>query len=43
VRNADTIVHANAHHMATAIENTREAIARIKAAGSEILTIKRLS
>ena len=29
VRDADTIVHANAHHMATVIENTREAIARI--------------
>ena len=42
-RNADTIVHANAHHMATAIENTRDAIARIKATGSEILAIKRLS
>jgi cell wall-associated NlpC family hydrolase len=42
VRDAATIVHANAHHMATAIENTREAIARIKAAGSEIIAIKRL-
>jgi cell wall-associated NlpC family hydrolase len=42
-RNADTIVHANAHHMSTVIENTREAIARIKAAGSEITAIKRLS
>ena len=36
VRDAKTIVHANAHHMATAIENTIEAIARIKAAGSEV-------
>jgi cell wall-associated NlpC family hydrolase len=42
VRNADSIVHANAHHMATAIENTRDAIARIKAAGSEVTSIKRL-
>lgn len=42
VRNADSIVHANAHHMATVIENTGEAIARIKAAGSEITAIKRL-
>jgi cell wall-associated NlpC family hydrolase len=41
-RDAETIVHANAHHMATVIENTRDAIARIKAAGSEILAIKRL-
>jgi cell wall-associated NlpC family hydrolase len=42
VRDADTIVHANAHHMATAIENTADAIARIKAVGSEIVAIKRL-
>ncbi len=43
VRDADSIVHANAHHMATVIEDTRDAIARIKAAGSEISAIKRLS
>jgi cell wall-associated NlpC family hydrolase len=43
VRDARTIVHANAHHMATVIEGTHEAIARIKAAGSEIMAIKRLS
>ena len=43
VRDADTIVHANAHHMATVIENTSDAIARIKAAGSEIIAIKRLA
>ena len=42
VRDAETIVHANAHHMATVIENTREATARIRAAGSEIVSIKRL-
>ena len=42
VRDTDTIVHANAHHMATAIENARDAIARIKAAGSDITSIKRL-
>jgi cell wall-associated NlpC family hydrolase len=42
VRDADSIVHANAHHMAAAIENTRDAIARIKAAGSDITGIKRL-
>jgi len=42
VRDADTIVHANAHHMATVIENTREAISRIKTAGSEVTAIKRL-
>jgi cell wall-associated NlpC family hydrolase len=42
-RDADTIVHANAHHMATVIENTSDAIARIKAAGSDITAIKRLT
>jgi cell wall-associated NlpC family hydrolase len=41
-RDADTIVHANAHHTATVIENTHAAIARIKAAGSELAAIKRL-
>jgi hypothetical protein len=41
-RDAATIVHANAHHMATVIEDTAAAIARIKAAGSELVAIKRL-
>jgi cell wall-associated NlpC family hydrolase len=42
-RDATSIIHANAHHMATAIENTRDAIARIKAAGSDVTSIKRLA
>jgi cell wall-associated NlpC family hydrolase len=42
-RDAGTVVHANAHHMATVIENTRDAIARIRAAGSEVTAIKRLT
>jgi cell wall-associated NlpC family hydrolase len=42
VRDADTIVHANAHHMATVIENTREAVVRIKATGCEVTAVKRL-
>lgn len=42
-RDSDSIVHANAYHMATAIEPAQAAIARIKAAGSEITSIKRLS
>lgn len=42
-RDGHTIVHANAHHMATAIEPTRDAIARIQAAGSAVRRIKRLS
>jgi len=41
-RDADSIVHANAHHMATVIEDTAGAIARTKAAGSELVSIKRL-
>jgi cell wall-associated NlpC family hydrolase len=43
VRDAATIVHANAHHMATAIENTKDAIARIAAAGSPVTSVKRLA
>jgi hypothetical protein len=42
VCDADSIVHANAHHMLTVIEDTGDAIARIKAAGSEVTAIKRL-
>lgn len=43
VRDRDTLVHANAFHMATAVEPIREAIARIAEAGSAVTTIKRLS
>jgi cell wall-associated NlpC family hydrolase len=39
---ADSIVHANAHHMATVIEDTRGAIVRIKAAGSDLVAVKRI-
>ena len=39
---ADTIIHANAHHMMVAIEPADDAIARIKAAGSDVTAIKRL-
>jgi cell wall-associated NlpC family hydrolase len=42
-RDAATIVHANAHHMATTIENTADAIARIRVTGSEITAIKRIN
>ncbi|UWU78411.1 C40 family peptidase [Bradyrhizobium huanghuaihaiense] len=42
VRDASTMVHANAHHMATVIEPIEPAIARIKQAGSEVAAIKRL-
>lgn len=42
VRDSATIVHANAYHMATAIEPTQAAIARIAATGSHVTSIKRL-
>jgi cell wall-associated NlpC family hydrolase len=42
VRDASTMVHANAHHMATAVENTAQAIARIRKAGSNVVAVKRL-
>lgn len=42
VRDATTLIHANAHHMATAIEGIDDAIARIKAAGSPVTSVKRL-
>lgn len=42
VRDSDTIVHANAHHMATAIEPIAEAIRRIEAAGSKVSNVRRI-
>jgi cell wall-associated NlpC family hydrolase len=41
-RDPETIVHANAHHMAVAIESADAAIHRIKAAGSEVTSVKRI-
>ncbi len=41
-RDGETLLHANAHHMAVAIEPALEAIARVKAAGSEVTSIKRI-
>jgi cell wall-associated NlpC family hydrolase len=42
-RDPETLIHANAHHMMVAIEPASEAIARIKAAGSEITAVKRVA
>jgi cell wall-associated NlpC family hydrolase len=42
VRDRDTIIHANAHHMAVAIEPIAEAVARIRASGSEITSARRV-
>jgi len=41
-RDADTLLHANAHHMMVAIEEAEAAITRIKAAGSEVTSVKRV-
>jgi cell wall-associated NlpC family hydrolase len=41
-RNSATIIHANAHHMMVAIEPAAEAIARIRAGGSELSLVKRV-
>ncbi|MGB3864669.1 MAG: C40 family peptidase [Xanthobacteraceae bacterium] len=41
-RDAVTLIHANAFHMATAIEPTYDALARIAATGSAVRRIKRL-
>ncbi len=38
----ETLLHANAHHMAVAIEPVAEAVARIKAAGSDVTSVKRI-
>ena len=42
VRDEQTFVHANAFHMAVATEPITQAIARIRAAGSEMTSIRRL-
>ncbi|WP_347263364.1 C40 family peptidase [Nitrobacter sp.] len=42
VRDEATLLHANAHHMATAIEGIHDAVARIESAGSAVTCVKRL-
>jgi len=42
VRDGATLLHANAFHMAVAVEPTAEAVARIAADGAAISTVKRL-
>jgi cell wall-associated NlpC family hydrolase len=41
-RDGKTLLHANAHHMAVASEPADDAVARIKAAGAEVTSVKRL-
>jgi cell wall-associated NlpC family hydrolase len=42
-RDPESLIHANAHHMAVAIEPAAEGIARIKAAGGAIAAVKLVS
>jgi hypothetical protein len=42
VRDEATLVHASAHHMAVAVEATAASIARIRAEGSEVTSVRRL-
>ncbi|EJW10958.1 NLP/P60 family lipoprotein [Rhodovulum sp. PH10] len=42
VRDERTIVHANAHHMAVAIEETAAAVRRIGDLGSDVVAVRRL-
>jgi cell wall-associated NlpC family hydrolase len=42
VRDRKTVIHANAHHMAVAVEPLDQALARIKAAGSEVTSVRRV-
>jgi len=42
-RDATTLLHANAFHMAVAIEPVAEASARIRVAGSEVTSVRRLN
>jgi cell wall-associated NlpC family hydrolase len=43
VRDPQTLIHANAFHMAVALEPIREAIERIRAAGSEVTSVRRMT
>jgi cell wall-associated NlpC family hydrolase len=42
VRDPDTLLHANAHHMAVAVEPLAAALDRIRQAGSDLTGVKRL-
>jgi hypothetical protein len=42
-RDAATLIHANAFHMAVAIEPIAAAVARIATAGSSVTSVRRLA
>ncbi|MGI8525787.1 MAG: NlpC/P60 family protein [Pseudolabrys sp.] len=41
-RDKETLIHANAHHMMVVSEPVKDAIARIKAAGHDVTSVKRI-
>ncbi len=41
-RDAKTLLHANAHHMMVAIEPFADAVLRVKTAGGDVTSVKRL-
>ncbi len=43
VRDRNTLIHANAFHMAVAIEPIAGAVTRIQEAGSEITSVRRIA
>jgi cell wall-associated NlpC family hydrolase len=43
VRDRDSLLHANAYHMAVAVEPIADAVARIRGAGTEISRVRRLA
>ncbi|NVO14208.1 MAG: C40 family peptidase [Rhodoplanes sp.] len=43
VRDADTLVHANAHHLMVAIERTADTVRRIAEAGGAVTSVRRLA
>jgi dipeptidyl peptidase-like protein/NlpC/P60 family protein len=42
VRDAETLLHANAFHMSVALESVAEAVDRIRASGAEVTSVRRL-
>jgi cell wall-associated NlpC family hydrolase len=42
VRDAGTLIHANVFHMAVAVEPIADAVARIRAAGSDVTSVRRM-
>jgi cell wall-associated NlpC family hydrolase len=41
-RDDKTLIHANAHHMMVAVEQTSHTVARVKATGSKVTSVKRV-